>query len=177
VNRGGMFYNLKLNVTRHGRDSQSCHTKDGMLFEDDTAVSGTPVSRASSKLLKNFPLSFRGAGEAREPGIQHHMQHSALDSGFAPSARPGMTTSGVFSSLLGQEPRLARTRATSSSAFGRTRVTITASVPSGTDQSSRESPPELVSPDTPALATSTGRPFARSARSSWAGNAALAGRP
>ena len=50
---------------------------------------------------------------------------------------------------------------------------ITASVPSGTDQSSRASPPELVSPDTPALAISTARPLALSARSSWAGNAVL----
>ena len=33
--------------------------------------------------------------------------------------------------------------------------TITAAVPSGTDQSSRASPPEAVSPDTPALAIST----------------------
>src|SRR3954471_23735178 len=50
---------------------------------------------------------------------------------------------------------------------------ITASVPSGTDQSSRARPPELVSPETPALATSTARPLALSARSSCTGNAAL----
>ena len=38
--------------------------------------------------------------------------------------------------------------------------TITASVPSGTDQSSRSRPPELVSPDTPALIMSTAIPLA-----------------
>src|SRR5262249_10836210 len=38
------------------------------------------------------------------------------------------------------------------------------------------SPPEAVSPDTPAFATSTMFPFARSARSSLTGKAALAGR-
>src|SRR5262249_22885273 len=53
---------------------------------------------------------------------------------------------------------------------------MTARVPSGTDQSSRASPPEAVSPETPALAISTGSPLARSARSSRAGKAALAGR-
>ena len=51
---------------------------------------------------------------------------------------------------------------------------ITASVPSGTDQSSRARPPELVSPETPALATSTASPLALSARSSCTGKAALA---
>ena len=40
---------------------------------------------------------------------------------------------------------------------------MTASVPSGTDQSSRASPPEVVSPDTPALAMSVAMPFAASA--------------
>ena len=50
---------------------------------------------------------------------------------------------------------------------------ITASVPSGTDQSSRARPPELVSPDTPALAISTASPLALSARSSCTGKAAL----
>ena len=53
---------------------------------------------------------------------------------------------------------------------------ITASVPSGTDQSSRASPPVVVSPETPALATSTARPLALSARSSCTGNAAFAGK-
>ena len=43
---------------------------------------------------------------------------------------------------------------------------ITASVPSGTDQSSRARPPEAVSPDTPALAISTASPLALSACSS-----------
>src|SRR5213080_1777884 len=54
---------------------------------------------------------------------------------------------------------------------------ITASVPSGTDQSRRASPPEAVSPDTPAFVTSTASPLALSARSSLAGKAASAGRP
>jgi len=36
-------------------------------------------------------LSFRDAGEAREPGIQKQIRKSHLDSGSAPSARPGMT--------------------------------------------------------------------------------------
>ena len=35
--------------------------------------------------------SFRGAGEAREPGIQPQAQSVSLDSGPVPSARPGMT--------------------------------------------------------------------------------------
>jgi hypothetical protein len=35
--------------------------------------------------------SFRGAREASEPGIQKHIPGEWLDSGFAPSARPGMT--------------------------------------------------------------------------------------
>jgi hypothetical protein len=39
----------------------------------------------------NFPLSFRGAREASEPGIQTYILSPRLDSGFAPSARPGMT--------------------------------------------------------------------------------------
>jgi hypothetical protein len=51
--------------------------------------------------------------------------------------------------------------------------TITASVPSGTDQSSRESPPDAVSPDTPALATCTLTPLARNACSSFAGKASF----
>ena len=56
--------------------------------------------------------------------------------------------------------------------------TMTASVPSGTDQSSRASPPAAVSPDTPALAMVTAWPLASSAASSLAGKAsALAGRP
>src|SRR5207302_238376 len=55
--------------------------------------------------------------------------------------------------------------------------TMTAAVPSGTDQSSRASPPDAVSPETPALTTSTAYPLALSAASSLAGKAALAGRP
>src|ERR687887_244163 len=54
---------------------------------------------------------------------------------------------------------------------------MTASVPSGTDQSTRASPPEAVSPETPALTTSTARPLALSARSSCAGKARSAGSP
>ena len=37
------------------------------------------------------PLSFRGRREAREPGIQKQAPSQHLDSGPAPSARPGMT--------------------------------------------------------------------------------------
>src|ERR1700739_3176528 len=54
---------------------------------------------------------------------------------------------------------------------------ITASVPSGTDQSSRSRPPELVSPDTPALIISTSIPLAFKAFCKRTGNAAGAGRP
>src|SRR5215472_5031772 len=55
--------------------------------------------------------------------------------------------------------------------------TMTASVPSGTDQSRRASPLEAVSPETPALATSTARPLALSACSSLAGKVSSARRP
>src|ERR1700754_2667997 len=55
--------------------------------------------------------------------------------------------------------------------------TITASVPSGTDQSSRSRPPEAVSPDTPALIMSTSIPLLAKAFCNRAGNAAEAGRP
>src|SRR5665213_3467623 len=54
---------------------------------------------------------------------------------------------------------------------------ITASVLSGTDQSSRSRPPELVSPETPALMMSTAKPLDRKDFSSRCGNAAGAGRP
>src|SRR3954451_23115873 len=54
---------------------------------------------------------------------------------------------------------------------------ITASVPSGTDQSSRSRPPDVVSPDTPALIMSTSIPLAFKAFCSRAGNAADATRP
>jgi len=37
------------------------------------------------------PSSFRGASEAREPGIQNQAPCMYLDSGSAPAARPGMT--------------------------------------------------------------------------------------
>src|SRR5271169_3586510 len=55
--------------------------------------------------------------------------------------------------------------------------TITASVPCGTDQSRRPSPPEAVSPDTPALATLTAMPLAFSACANLAGKAPSAGSP
>src|SRR6266436_3365159 len=54
---------------------------------------------------------------------------------------------------------------------------ITASVPSGTDQSSRSRPPELVSPDTPALMMSTTIPLVSKDFCSRAGNADDAERP
>src|SRR3954447_19219476 len=54
---------------------------------------------------------------------------------------------------------------------------ITASVPSGTDQSSRSRPPEVVSPDTPALIISTFIPLASKAFCRRKGNAAEADRP
>src|SRR5262249_17360986 len=55
--------------------------------------------------------------------------------------------------------------------------TMTASVPSGTDQSRRASPLEAVSPETPALVISTARPLVLSACSSFAGKASSADRP
>src|SRR5215471_18186878 len=55
--------------------------------------------------------------------------------------------------------------------------TMTASVPSGTDQSSRSRPPEEVSPDTPALIMSTSIPLSFNAFCNRAGNAEAAGRP
>src|SRR5260370_6436559 len=54
---------------------------------------------------------------------------------------------------------------------------MTASVPSGTDQSSRANPRAVVSPDTPAFTPLTANPLAPSARCSCAGNASLAARP
>src|SRR5262249_48816359 len=57
------------------------------------------------------------------------------------------------------------------------RSTITASVPSGRDQSGRGSPRDAVPPGTPALTTSASRPASLSARSSFAGKAASAGSP
>ena len=54
---------------------------------------------------------------------------------------------------------------------------MTASVPSGTDQSRRASPADAVSPETPALVISTAKPLALSACSSLAGKAASAGKP
>ena len=54
---------------------------------------------------------------------------------------------------------------------------ITASVPSGTDQSRRPSPPDAVSPDTPALVTLAAMPLAFSACASLAGKAASTGKP
>src|SRR5438477_2283837 len=55
--------------------------------------------------------------------------------------------------------------------------TITASVPSGTDQSSRSRPPEEVSPETPALIMSTSTPLSFKAFCKRAGNAAGPDRP
>ena len=54
---------------------------------------------------------------------------------------------------------------------------MTPSVPSGTDQSSRCGPPAAVSPETPALTTSTLKPRRLKARSKAAGKAASAGKP
>src|SRR3954464_8365739 len=54
---------------------------------------------------------------------------------------------------------------------------ITASVPSGTDQSSRSRPPEAVSPDTPALIISTFIPLVSNDFCSRSGNAATPDRP
>src|SRR5258708_14977751 len=54
---------------------------------------------------------------------------------------------------------------------------MTASVPAGTDQSSRSRPPEEVSPDTRALIMSTAIPLACRAFCKRAGNAAGPGRP
>ena len=39
----------------------------------------------------NLILSFRKPSDARLSGIQRQAQNVRLDSGFAPSARPGMT--------------------------------------------------------------------------------------
>src|SRR5258707_4247560 len=69
---------------------------------------------------------------------------------------------------LGSVPRRASLAASSR---------ITASVPSGTDQSSRSRPPELVSPETPALIISTSIPLIFKDCFSRAGNAAEAERP
>src|SRR5580692_11829718 len=55
--------------------------------------------------------------------------------------------------------------------------TITAWVPSGTDQSSRSRPPELVSPETPAFVISTSIPLAFNAFCNFAGNASEPERP
>src|SRR6204780_3534057 len=55
--------------------------------------------------------------------------------------------------------------------------TMTACVPSGTDQSSRSRPPEEVSPETPALTISTAMPLAFNAFCSLAGNASEPDKP
>src|ERR1700730_55292 len=54
---------------------------------------------------------------------------------------------------------------------------IPASVSFGTDQSSRAAPSDAVSPDTPALTTSTTMPFCRRVCASLAGNVCSVGRP
>src|ERR1700716_2814468 len=86
-------------------------------------------------------------------------------------------------------PRSRRRRTSSSSAWRVTlgsiprsvslapSSTMAASVPSGTDQSRRASPPDAVSPETPALVISTAMPLPLSAFSSLAGKAAFAGSP
>ena len=51
-------------------------------------------------MAQHSPRSFRGAREASEPGIQMHTPTSPLDSGFAPSARPGMTAGATRRTFL-----------------------------------------------------------------------------
>jgi hypothetical protein len=41
-------------------------------------------------------LSFRGASNASEPGIQKHPMNAHLDSGSCPSGSPGMTETGYW---------------------------------------------------------------------------------
>ena len=50
------------------------------------------VDAVEAVAKQHHSSSFRGAGEAREPGIQDHMpSHSTLDSGSGASRRSGMT--------------------------------------------------------------------------------------
>jgi NADH-quinone oxidoreductase subunit M len=59
-----------------------------LLENYNHAIAGTKTA--------DQPSSFRGTREAGEPGIQKQaMQTLALDSGSAPSARPGMTGAGI----------------------------------------------------------------------------------
>src|SRR4051794_12299735 len=76
--------------------------------------------------------------------------------------------SSALRGILGSMPRSASLAPSS---------TMTASVPSGTDQSSRSSPPDVVSPDTPALTISTFTPCSFRAFCKRTGNAASPGRP
>jgi len=55
------------------------------------AATGFTLGLAALPSPHQSPSSFRGAGFAREPGIQKQIQKLHLDSGPAPSARPGMT--------------------------------------------------------------------------------------
>src|SRR5579883_913294 len=79
-----------------------------------------------------------------------------------------MMSESAWRVILGSIPRSASLAPSS---------TITPSVPSGTDQSSRSRPPDAVSPDTPALLISTSSPLSFKAFCSRAGNAAGPGRP
>jgi len=56
------------------------------MIEDDPIARSYRVRLISSR-------SFRDASKARGPGIQIQTRNWCLDSGFAPSARPGMTES------------------------------------------------------------------------------------
>src|SRR3989440_7582047 len=84
------------------------------------------------------------------------------------SFRGRMIASSAAGVCLGSAPRSASLAPSSR---------ITASVPSGTDQSSRASPPAAVSPETPAFPIVTLCPFALSARSSFAGSASCTASP
>src|SRR5687768_14411728 len=53
--------------------------------------------RRRARTDTDSPRSFRGARKASEPGIQMHAPKLFLDSGFAPSAPPGMTARLRFS--------------------------------------------------------------------------------
>src|SRR5271168_631755 len=94
------------------------------------------------------------------------MPHNSTEIWRSPSRRSSASSAPRVT--LGSMPRKASLAPSS---------TITASVPSGTDQSRRASPPEAVSPDTPALAISAAMPLAASARCSRTGNASSAARP
>ena len=50
-----------------------------------------PERESQDAMFMHAPSSFRDARNASEPGIQRQTRISFLDSGSAPSARPGMT--------------------------------------------------------------------------------------